>query len=146
KLWNLSLAGGKAFLDNRLNVIGSLETRRIDGFARSAAEVPEMQRWGHVTNPEWVNWRRANPSAPLDASPVPQRLTLPWVTSVMSSPTGLILAPGTPLDRLQFNMAGSALTPFVLGDLSAVSGPGATQTTSGGREAFISNDAFGGGI
>src|SRR5690606_4470978 len=28
----------------------------------------------------------------------------------------------------------------------AVSGPGATQTTSGGREAFLSNDAFGGGV
>src|SRR5690606_299877 len=36
--------------------------------------------------------------------------------------------------------------PFVLGDVSAVSGPGATQSTSGGPDAMLSNDAFGGGI
>src|SRR5690606_4484649 len=37
-------------------------------------------------------------------------------------------------------------TPFILGDVSSTGGPGSTQSTSGGPDAMLSNDAFGGGI
>ncbi|MES2623892.1 MAG: TonB-dependent receptor [Pseudomonadota bacterium] len=136
ELWNISMAGGKAFMDDRLNIIGSVETRKIEGFARRANEVEEMQRWGHVTNPNYDPKRAGALDNPL-------RLTRRDVTSLVSSPTGMILGSGTSLDRMQFSMDGKSIQPFVLGDVSALGG---TQTTSGGPEAALSNDAFGGGI
>jgi iron complex outermembrane receptor protein len=138
RMWNLSMAGGIALLDDKLNLIGSLEAREIDQIQRLASEVPEMQRLGLVTNPKW---RSTDP-----AGTNPRQITLPWVTSTASSPYGLILAPGTPLDRMRFTPDGKSITPFGLGSISSVSGPGSTQTTSGGSEAMIANDAFGGGI
>ena len=138
ELWNLSVAGGRAFLDGRLNLIGSLEARKIDQVNRHADEVPEMQRWGYVTNPAW------NPNDPPGTHP--RQITLPMVTSTASSPYGLITGTGTVLDRMRFTPDGSNITPFVLGDISSVSGPGSTQSTSGGPDALLSNNAFGGGI
>jgi len=146
QMWNLSMAGGKAFMDGRLNLIGSVEAREIDQIQRLASEVPEMTRTGLVTNPAWSTWRAANPTAPLTSAPVPQQITRPWVASTASSPYGLILAPGTPLDRMRFTPDGKDITPFRLGDVSSVSGAGSTQSTSGGPDAMLSNDAFGGGI
>jgi len=138
QMWNASVAGGKAFMDGKLNLIGSAEMRWIDQIQRLASEVPEMRRWGLVTNPAW------RPTDPPGTNP--RQITLPWVASTASSPYGLILAPGTPLDRMRFTQDGQNITPFILGDISSVSGPGSTQSTSGGPDAMLSNDAFGGGI
>ena len=138
QMWNVSMAAGKSFMDDRLNVIGSVEARSIDQIQRLAHEVPEMQRWGLVTNPAW--------SASDPAGTNPRQITMPWVASTASWPYGLILAPNTPLDRMRFTPDGQDITPFRLGDLSSVSGPGSTQSTSGGPDAMLSNDAFGGGI
>jgi iron complex outermembrane recepter protein len=145
-MWNLSMAGGKSFMDDKLNVIGSVEVRSIDQIQRLASEVPEMTRMGLVTNPAWTKWGVENPTAPVSANPFPRQITLPWVASTASSPYGLIAAPGTPLDRMRFTPDGKNITPFVLGDVSSVGGAGTTQSTSGGPDAMISNDAFGGGI
>ncbi len=146
QMWDMSIAGGKSFMDDRLNLIGSVEVRSIDQIQRLASEVEEQNRLGLVTNPAWSTWRAANPAAALTSAPVPQQITLPWVASTASSPYGLILAPGTPLDRMRFTPDGKDITPFRLGDVSSVSGPGSTQSTSGGPDAMLSNDAFGGGI
>lgn len=138
QMWNASLAGGVALLDDRLNLIGSVEARSIDQINRLASEVPEQQRMGLVTNPAW---RATDPPGTN-----PRQITMPWVASTASSPFGLILAPGTPLNRMRFTEDGQNITPFRLGDVSSVSGPGSTQSTSGGPDAMLSNDAFGGGI
>ncbi len=143
--WDFSVAGGIE-IGERLNVIGSLEAREIDGFFRAARDIPEQNRVGWVTNPEWQTWRRANPTAPLSASPVPQRLTLPNVHITAHSPYGLITNTGTELDGMRFTPDGEGITPFRYGDVTAASGPGATQSTSGGPEYSAYNDANGGGI
>src|SRR5690606_23148219 len=89
---------------------------------------------------------RANPTAPLSASPVPQRLTLPNVHITAHSPFGLITGTGTSLDGMRFTPDGKDITPFRYGDITAASGPGATQSTSGGPEFSAYNDANPGGI
>jgi iron complex outermembrane receptor protein len=138
QMWNVSLAGGKAFLDGRLNLIGSVEAREIDQIQRLASEVPGMVRLGFVTNPAW---KATDPPGTN-----PQRLTLPWVISIGAHPYGLITAPGTPLNNLHFTRDGKDVTPFVNGSVSSLSGAGSTRSTSGGPEAAIVNDANGGGI
>jgi iron complex outermembrane receptor protein len=114
--YNLSVAGGKAFGD-RWNVIGSLEMRHIDEIYRKGSDLdPDwFQRWGHMTNPN------AGPGQPA-------RITMPWVTATTVSPSGVIRAPGSRLNGLQFTDDGKALAPFILGDVTAAG------LTSGGPE------------
>src|SRR5690606_30767744 len=96
--WNISLAGGRKF-GERLNVIGSLEARQIDQIQRNPARLGDwFQRYGWVTNPAW------SPGAPQG---VPQRLTLPWVTSSEHTPTGVMWA-------RQGSSSNSPLLPFAL--------------------------------
>src|SRR5690606_15576190 len=96
-----------------------------------------FQRWGWVTNPDW------SPGAPAG---VPQRLTLPWVTSSEHSPYGLIRNTGVPeLDYMKFTPDGSDIEPFVLGDVVSLGGAGSTRSMAGGPEAEIHHKAFGGG-
>ena len=135
--WNFSIAGGRQF-GERLNVIGSLEAIKIDGFQRTADEVPEMRRVGWVTNPAW---RRSDPPGTN-----PQRLTLPNVGTTANSPYGLILGTRTALDGHRFTPDGQNIVPFNYGDIASVSGPGSTSSMSGGTDAAIYNDSFGGGI
>src|SRR5690606_1869549 len=92
QMWNLSLAGGKQFMDGRLNLIGSVEARQIDQIQRLASEVPEMRRLGFVTNPAW---RSSDPPGTN-----PRLITLPWVASIGAHPYGLIAAPNTPLNNM----------------------------------------------
>lgn len=137
QMWNVSLAGGVELMDGRLNVIGSVEAREIDQIQRLASEVPEMRRLGFVTNPAW---RASDPPGTN-----PQRLTMPWVTSIGAHPYGLISAPNTPLNNMHFTRDGENIAPFIYGDLSALT-PGTTRSTSGGPEAMLVNDANSGGI
>lgn len=132
KNWNFSLAGGRQFGD-RLNVIASIEAREIDQIVRNTADLePDWwQRWGHVTNPAW---KAADPRGTN-----PQRLTLPWVTVRGNAPSGVIAAPGSKLHGLKFTDDGTALTPFVLGNVSD------TTYTSGGPEAQTANITQAGG-
>lgn len=135
EMWNLSAAGGMAFLDGRLNVIGSVEAREIDQIQRLAKDVPEMIRLGLVTNPAY------KASDPVGTNP--RQITLPWVASTASSPYGMITSPNAQLNRMVFSEDGKSIRPFELGSVSSLTG---TQSTAGGREAMISNDAFGGSI
>lgn len=123
KNYNLSIAGGRAF-GERWNVIGSFEMRHIDEIYRDPDSLdPEwFQRWGQITNP--------SPGAGK-----PARITVPWATPTNMSPSGMISAPGSKLHGLQFTDDGSALMPFVLGDVTA------GGFTSGGPEAGRYSDA-----
>jgi iron complex outermembrane receptor protein len=146
--WSASIAGGRQFGD-RLHLIGSLEGRRVHQIDRdmsaASGQWDSFQRWGHVTNPAWSTWRAANPTAPLSQSPVPQRLTLPYVHSTAHTPTGLITAAGSALNRQTFARDGKSTRPFVLGEVASVSGVGSTQSQSGGPEAGIADLSFNAG-
>ena len=146
--WSASIAGGRQFGD-RLHVIGSLEGRRVHQIDRdmsaASGQWDSFKRWGHVTNPAWSTWRTANPTAPLSQSPVPQRLTLPYVHSTAHTPTGLISAAGSALNRQTFASNGQSTRPFVLGDVASISGIGSTQSQSGGPEASIADLSFNAG-
>ncbi len=152
--WSASIAGGRSFGD-RLHLIGSVEGRRVHQIDRdmsaASGQWDSFQRWGHVTNPAWSTWRAANPTAPISQSPVPQRLTLPYVHSTAHTPTGLINAPaagGLPvsaLNRQTFAEDGGSTRPFVLGNVASVSGLGSTASQSGGPEAGIADLSFNAG-
>lgn len=135
EMWNVSAAGGVALMDGRLNLIGSVEARQIDQIQRLAKDVPEMVRLGLVTNPAY---KATDP-----AGTNPRQITLPWVASTASSPYGMITSTNAQLNRMVFSEDGTSIRPFELGSVTSLTG---TQSTSGGREAMISNDAFGGGI
>ncbi|MDR2213156.1 MAG: TonB-dependent receptor [Pseudomonadales bacterium] len=136
KQYEVSLAGGRAFLDDRLHLIGSLEARHIDEIQPDRERWDSSQyQWGYVTNPAWVA-ARCTVNVRCDAGP--QRLTMMNVASVTGSPTGLIRGTGTSLDWMKFSLDGTRLEPFNLGTLAALPGtPGSTQTLSGGPEADI---------
>jgi outer membrane receptor protein involved in Fe transport len=143
--WNFELAGGKRF--GKLNLIGSVEARKIAEIERDPASLGDwFQRWGHVTNPEWSTWRAANPTAPMSESPVPQRLTLPWVTVTTHSPFGLISNTGGLMDNMKFTKDGQNITPFVFGDVVSNGGIGTTNSMSGGPEAMLAHQTTGGGV
>jgi len=132
--WRLGVAGGTSFMDDRLHVIGSVESLEIKQINGDNNDIDNFRRWGWVKNPAW------SPGAPLGT---PQRLTLPDVVSTLSSPTGLISAAGTPLNRMQFSLDGKSLAPFVLGDVvSLPGGSGSTSSMSGGPEAARAYDTF----
>lgn len=146
--WSASVAGGRSFGD-RLHLIGSVEGRRVHQIDRdmsaASGQWDSFKRWGHVTNPAWSTWRAANPTAPLSASPVPLRLTLPYVHSTTHTPTGLINATGSALNRQTFARDGQSTRPYVLGDVASVSGNSSTNSQSGGPEAGIADLSFNAG-
>jgi outer membrane receptor protein involved in Fe transport len=148
-----SLAGGFEVSD-RWSFIGSFESQTIDQIQRNPDEVGDwFRRWGWVQNPAWS---AANPAA------APRNLKLPDVHSTVHTPTGKIAggfngaaaAPFT-LNGQTFTLNGQAVRPFAAGNvvgcgsptcLSATGNPaGGTGSQSGGPEAAIANDAFGGG-
>jgi iron complex outermembrane recepter protein len=146
--WNMSLAGGRAFGD-RMHVIGSVQALEIKEIRRLPEDLGDwFQRWGWVTNPDWVS-ATATPN-------VPQRLTLPWVTSSEHSPTGVIWArrgnnstsPMIPfaLNGMTFTEDGRDVRQFIHGDVYAAPWrSGSTKSMAGGPEAQIHNRAFNGG-
>ncbi|MES2624656.1 MAG: TonB-dependent receptor [Pseudomonadota bacterium] len=145
--WNFSVAGGKQ-IGASTHVIGSLEARHINQVQRDPLELDDwFQRQGLVTNPDW------RPGAPKG---VPQRLTLPWVASSENSPTGVIWARTGPnsnsplipfgLNGMTFTQDGTAVRPFIKGDIyAAPNAVGTTKTMSGGPEAMNSHRAFNAG-
>jgi len=145
------LAGGMKF-GEKLHVTASVDYNRIDQIERDPTELGDwFQRWGFVTNPAWR-------SATLTPG-VPQRLTLPNVISSVHSPYGRIdtaysaLSPTTGLGTTTvptfsllnnvFTQDGTGVRPFVSGAIT--SGPGGTQSMSGGPEFDVATQAFEGG-
>lgn len=123
KNYNLSVAGGTE-VGERWNLIGSIDVRHIDEINRNPDDLdPEwFQRWGPITNPN-------------AAAGGPARITVPWATPTNMSPSGVISAPGSRLNGLQFTDDGTDIRPFVLGDVTS------GGFTSGGPEAARYNDA-----
>jgi iron complex outermembrane recepter protein len=145
------LTGGMR-IGEKLHVVGSLDYNRIEQIERDPTELGDwFQRTGFVTNPAWR-------SATLTPG-VPQRLTLPNVISSVHSPFGRIanaysaLSPASGLGTTTvpsfqflnhvFTQDGTGVRPFVPG--AVTSGPGGTQSMSGGPEFEHATRAFEGG-
>jgi iron complex outermembrane recepter protein len=126
--WNLSVAGGRQIGD-RLHVIASVDAQQIKQILREPENLDSSwwQRWGHVQNPAW---------GPNAAPGVPQRLTLPWVSSTEHTPTGKIDQKGFALNGFTFTEDGRNVRPFQFGDVVG------TTSQSGGTEGQIANRAF----
>ncbi|HEY6455767.1 MAG TPA: TonB-dependent receptor [Steroidobacteraceae bacterium] len=93
---------------------------------------PWMQGWGAVSNPAYVK-----------GGTQPQQLVEPNVGSTIYTPGGLIIAPGTPLNNLEFLPDGTAV-PFQFTPLGTQTGQ---QGQSGGGAYNFRNDgALNGGL
>jgi outer membrane receptor protein involved in Fe transport len=146
--WNASLAGGMQ-VGEKGHLIGSVSALHINQIFRSSDDVDGdwFQRWGWVTNPQWVS-ATATPN-------IPQRLTVPNVCSNEHSPTGVIWArtgatSGSPLkpfsmNGMTFTDDGSDVRRFIAGDYYVTPAKaGATKSMAGGPECATANRAFGG--
>src|SRR5690606_34956301 len=71
----------------------------------------------------------------------PLRLTRDHVYSTNFSPTGLITAAGSALNRMQFNEAANGVVPFDNGDLASFGGAG-NQNNAVGRPGQYQYDLF----
>ncbi|HEX6993261.1 MAG TPA: TonB-dependent receptor [Gammaproteobacteria bacterium] len=128
KNWQAELAFGTDVGD-RFSVIGSIEARRIDAFARGRYpetwhEVPWDEDWGTVTNPDF------DPNDPPGTHP--RLLSKPHVHPTNSTPTGLILQPGFSYDRHTFSIDGKDTHLYQPGEYASIGG--GQNNTSGGPE------------
>lgn len=135
-----SVTWGDDFMDERLHVFGTFEQRLNDGFRRENADWDERQNY--VRNPAWATWRAANPTAPLSSAPVPQRLTSSYVYTNAFTSTGLILVPGSALNRRQFTNDGTAVIPFQEGTNASIAGQAGTLNTAQGAPGQMQYDEF----
>ena len=68
--YSFNVAGGKAFMDDRLHFIGSIEARQIDQIGmQNKDRTDNWKDWGLVRNPAWIS-ATATPG-------VPARITMP---------------------------------------------------------------------
>ena len=128
--WNVSLAGGTSLMDDRLHVIGSVETRYIDQIQADPDRLDNWEDWGLVQNPAWVS-AAATPN-------VPRRITVPHVFGNVGSPTGTITTPGFAFSNYTFSDDGNSVRPYAFGQYSN----SFTATQSGGPEYRNFTDAF----
>lgn len=142
--YDVSLAGGRGFLDGKLHVIGSIDRREIDQIGPDDERHSNWKDWGLVRNPEWVS-AQATPN-------VPQRITVPYVFSAQSSPQGLIITsePGFAYHNWTFTDDGTGIRPYAFGDYLSLTGVtpggGATNNHSGGHEYQYNELATRGGV
>ena len=129
--WNFSVAGGKQIGD-RLNLIGSIESRQVKQILRSPYDTENWNSIGLVINPAWT---------PGNTS-VPQRITAPNVHSATQSATGLISQTGFGLNRYTFSEDGKSVRPFVSGDIPNRFGAGTNNMQSGGPEAELAKRSY----
>jgi outer membrane receptor protein involved in Fe transport len=128
--YNLSIAGGKSFLDDRLHFIGSIEGRKIDQIGPDSRDrLDNWKDWGLVLNPAWKS-ATATPN-------VPMRITVPYVFSAQAAPQGLITqtTPGFAYRNWTFTDDGRGIRPYSFGNyLSLSPTPGAQSNQSAGQE------------
>jgi outer membrane receptor protein involved in Fe transport len=131
--YNVSVAGGRGFLDDKLHLIGSVDLREIEQIGPDRARFSDWWKdWGLVRNPAWVS-AAATPG-------VPQRITVPHVFGAQSSPQGLIISatPGFAYRNWTFTDDGSDIRPYAFGDYLSLTGvtpgAGALNNHSGGQE------------
>ena len=94
--WETSFAFGSDIGD-RFHFLFSTDKYKQDGIFTYEGR-DWYKAWGIVNN--------ADPNGP-------QRLVRPYVVSTTATEDGLISAPGTPLNGLNFNSDGTAATPFI---------------------------------
>jgi len=128
---SFSLAGGKAFMDDRLHLIGSMEARQIDQVGvdlKAKNRLDNWQDWGLVRNPAWVS-ATATPNQP-------QRITVPYVFSAQQSPQGLLIdtTPGFAYRNHTFTDDGTQLRPYAFGNFASIAGAGNQNNHAGGQE------------
>jgi iron complex outermembrane recepter protein len=131
--YSVSIGAGKAFLDGKLHLIGSVDAHEIDQIGPDVERFGDWwQDWGLVRNPAWVS-TAATPN-------IPQRITVPNVFGAQSSPQGLIISsnPGFAYRNWTFTDDGSDIRPFAFGNYLSLTGvtPGTGQLNnqSGGQE------------
>ena len=129
--YSFSVAGGKAFMDDRLHLIGSVEARQIDqvGFDADASErFDNWKDWGLIRNPAYIS-ATATPN-------VPVRVHAPYVFDARTAPQGLIIqsTPGFAYRNWTFTDDGTGIRPYAFGDHVSLSGSGATNNQVGGQE------------
>jgi iron complex outermembrane receptor protein len=128
--WNVSVAGGTSFMEDRLHVVGSFESRYIDQIVADPDRLDNWEDWGLVQNPAWVS-ATATPN-------VPRRITVPHVFGNVGSPTGTITTPGFAYTNYAFTNDGKSVRPYNFGQYSN----SFTATQSGGPEYRDFTDAF----
>ena len=117
---------------NKGHLIGSFEAYDRNGVSNYDGR-DWYQGWGLVTNPEW-----------LATGEGPRQLRAPQVVATNYTFGGLIGAPGTSIDRYEFNPDGSA-TPFQVSALSNLAGGTLSQSTVGGGSGSNIASISGGG-
>lgn len=135
--WSFSVAGGKQFGD-RLNVIGSIESRDLGEILRTPQGLDNWNSIGWVINPAW---RATDPPGTN-----PQRITVANAVHSSQNAAGIITSnvPGFRLNGYTFTEDGTAMRPFIKGDYY-YTGPGSNQMMANGPEAEIAQRAFQGG-
>jgi len=123
--YNVSLAGGHGFLDDKLHLTGSVDIKSIEqiGPSRNRFDESWWQDWGLVKNPYY------NSGSPTPG--IPARITVPHVFGSQSSPQGLIItsSPGFAYRNWTFTDDGTDIRPFQFGDNMTLTG--VTPTTAG---------------
>jgi iron complex outermembrane recepter protein len=120
--YNVSVAGGTSLMDDRLHVVGSLETRYIDQINADPDRLDNWKDWGLVQNPAW---KASDP-----AGTNPRRITVPYVYDTRGTATGLITTPGFAYSNYVFNEDGKSLRPYQTGAYANAF----TNSQSGGPE------------
>src|SRR5690606_4544575 len=125
--YSFNVAGGRAFLDGRLHLIGSLEGRQIDQVGPDFSRFDNWRDWGLVRNPNWVS-ASATPNEPT-------RIHAPYVFTSGGAPQGMIITGnGFAYEDWVFTDDGTGVRPYAFGDYMSNSGPGNTNNQSGGKE------------
>src|SRR5262245_59878905 len=129
--YNVSIAGGHGFLDDKLHLTGSVDVKSIEqiGPSRDRFGGDWWQDWGLVRNPAYVS-AAATPG-------VPQRITVPHVYGAQSSPQGLIIssAAGFAYRNWTFTDDGKDIRPFAFGNyLSTAGAAPLLNNQAGGQE------------
>lgn len=127
--YSFSVAGGKAFMDDRLHLIGSIEGRYVDQIDGKLDRHDNFKHWGLVQNPDW---------SPTAGPGVPRRITVPWVFDNRGSPTGVITTPNFKYRNYTFTDDGLGVRPYQFGQYSN----SFTNSQSGGPEFRNHEDAF----
>jgi outer membrane receptor protein involved in Fe transport len=100
----------------------------------------DMYKQDGIFTYEGRGWYQGWGAVPSAAGVTPQNVIAPYVVSTGATFNGLITAPGTPLHRMEFNNAGTAISPFV-------ECPGANTGVGGAQSAppgsGCSGDLFG---
>lgn len=141
-----SVTFGDDFFDDKLHVFGSVEARYNDAFRRDNADWDD--RSGYVINPAWAAAAAlptSNPNrcvAGVYCTAGPQRLTKDFIYNNSFANTGLILQPGTALNRMQFTNDGKGIIPFEAGQFASIAGQSGTLNSSQGAPGQYQYDEF----